>query len=119
MADLLVVDDDSDIRDFTVRFFKKRKIDVTAVSSKKEALSIIEEQTPSFILLDRRMDNMSGMEVLNELRDLGKEANAFTKPDTYDINTLRAANILGISGHVYEPVVLDYLQKIVSKVLDS
>ena len=68
MAKLLIVDDESDIREFARNFFKKRKIEVFVASGGRQALDLIAKENPDLILLDVRMEEMTGIEVLRELR---------------------------------------------------
>src|SRR5438874_2018492 len=68
MAKLLIVDDESDIREFARNFFKKRKIDVFVASGGRQALGIVATEKPDLILLDIRMEEMTGIEVLREIR---------------------------------------------------
>ena len=68
MAKLLIVDDESDIREFARNFFKKRQIEVSIASGGRQALDLIAKESPNLVLLDVRMEEMTGIEVLRELR---------------------------------------------------
>jgi len=69
MVKLLIVDDESDIREFARNFFKKRKIEVFVASGGAQALDLIARENPDLVLLDVRMEEMSGIEVLRQLRN--------------------------------------------------
>jgi len=60
MPKLLIVDDETDIREFAKHFFQKRGIDVSTASGGKEALDLIGLMSFDLILLDVRMGDMFG-----------------------------------------------------------
>jgi len=68
MSKLLIVDDESDIREFAKSFFKKRGIEVLTASGGRQAIELIMKETPDLVLLDVRMEEMTGIETLRELR---------------------------------------------------
>lgn len=65
---VLVVDDEADFLETIVKRLKKRKVDVTGVSSGIEALEILEVQHFDVVILDVRMPGMDGIETLKELK---------------------------------------------------
>jgi len=69
MAKLLIVDDETDVREFAANFFRKRKIDVTTASSGEEALEILQKQKPDLMLLDIKMTGIDGCETLRRIRE--------------------------------------------------
>ena len=73
MSKLLIVDDEIDIREFAKNFFKKRGIDVFTASGGSEAAEIVGAERPDLILLDVRMEEMTGVEFLRQLREGGDQ----------------------------------------------
>ncbi len=65
---LLVVDDDLANRDMLSRRLARRGYDVVCAASGPEALACVERQTFDAVLLDMMMPGMSGLEVLDILR---------------------------------------------------
>ena len=65
---LLVVDDDPANRDMLSRRLARRGYDVVCAASGPEALACVERQTFDAVLLDLMMPEMSGLEVLDILR---------------------------------------------------
>ena len=68
---VLVADDDADIRDMTARVFRLRGWDVTTVASGREALAALDDEEFDVAVLDQHMPPGSGLEVATELRRLG------------------------------------------------
>jgi len=120
MAKLLIVDDESDVREFARNFFKKRNIEVFVASGGRQALDIIAKENPNLILLDIRMEEMTGIEVLRELR---KGSNSSSKvimvSGVEDEETIKEAKALGVIGYVHKPFILEELEKIVLAQLNS
>ena len=65
---VLVVDDESAIREMIRFALGKSGMKVACAASAKEALEIINDQAPDIILLDWMMPNMSGPELTRRLR---------------------------------------------------
>ena len=73
---VLVVDDDADARGVTQQVLERHGYDVIAVESGADALAFLARERPALVLLDLRMEDMDGYEVLGmiewnpALRDL-------------------------------------------------
>lgn len=113
MTKLLIVDDEIDIREFAKSFFKKRGIDVFTASGGRQALDLIEKESPNLVLLDVRMEEMTGIEVLRELRVKKNSSKIIMVTGVEDDETIEEANKLGVLGYIHKPLVLDELEKIV------
>ena len=113
MSKLLIVDDEVDIREFAKSFFKKRGIDVFTASGGKEALEIISTQHPNLVLLDVRMEQMTGVEVLKQLRLSDQHTKIIMVSGVEDEETINEAKLLGVMGYIHKPLVLEELERIV------
>ena len=119
MAKLLIVDDESDIREFARNFFKKRQIEVFVASGGRQALDIIAQESPGLVLLDVRMEEMTGIEVLRELRKNNPVLKVIMVSGVEDEDTINAANAMGVIGYIHKPFILEELEKIVLAQLNS
>ena len=117
MPKLLIVDDEQDIREFAKRFFTKRNIDVLTALGGKEALKILETETPDLVLLDVRMGEMTGVEVLRELRQKGNNVKVIMVTGVEDEDVINEVRSLGVQDYVHKPLALDELEEIVLKEL--
>jgi len=113
MPKLLIVDDESDIREFAKNFFKKRSIDAHAAQSGMEALALIDKEKPDLVLLDVRMEEMTGIEVLKTLRGRGDHTKVIMVTGVEEEETVKLAFELGVKGFIHKPLVLEELEKIV------
>lgn len=114
---LLIVDDESDVREFAKHFFEKRSIDVSTASGGLEALDLIAKDAPDLILLDVRMGEMTGVEVLRKLRENQNNTKVIMVTGVEDEETIQAVKELGVSGYVHKPLALDELESIVMEEL--
>jgi diguanylate cyclase (GGDEF)-like protein/PAS domain S-box-containing protein len=65
---LLIVDDEESNRDMLSRRLQRQGFEVVLAEDGQQALDSIRQQTPDAVLLDIRMPGMSGMEVLQAIR---------------------------------------------------
>ena len=117
MAKLLIVDDERDIREFAKNFFKKRGIEVFTASGGNEAFDIVAKEKPDLVLLDVRMEEMTGVELLRQIRGNKNEVKVIMVTGVEDEAVKDEANSLGVLGYIHKPLILDELEKIVLKEL--
>ncbi|MDP2654722.1 MAG: response regulator [Candidatus Omnitrophota bacterium] len=117
MSKLLIVDDEIDIREFAKNFFRKRHIDVFTASGGNEALEIIKTESPDLVLLDVRMEDFTGVELLRKLRQEQNQSKVIMVSGVEDEETVSEAKSLGVLGFIHKPLILDELEKIVLKEL--
>ncbi|MDP8264697.1 MAG: response regulator [Candidatus Aceula lacicola] len=113
MSKLLIVDDEQDVREFAKNFFVKRNIDVRTAPGGAEALKLIDEDKPDLVLLDVRMGDMTGIEVLQELRAKGSDVKVIMVTGVEDQDVIDEAKSLGVVNYVHKPLALDELEQIV------
>ncbi|MBD3886630.1 response regulator [Phormidium tenue FACHB-886] len=65
---VLVIDDDASVQDIMQRFLSREGFNVITAMSGQEGLRLAGEQSPDVILLDVRMPNLNGWEVLSRLK---------------------------------------------------
>ena len=70
---ILVIDDHALFRVGLEGLLEKRGIEVTAVANGAEGLSLARDISPDVVLLDMRMPDMTGIDVLKQLRDAALE----------------------------------------------
>jgi len=119
MPRLLIVDDESDIREFARNFFKKRQIEVSVASGGRQALDLIAQEKPDLVLLDVRMEEITGIEVLRELRRINQSVKVVMVSGVEDEDTIKEASALGVIGYIHKPFILEELEKIVLAQLKS
>jgi two-component system response regulator (stage 0 sporulation protein F) len=116
---LLVVDDESDVREFASNFFRRRKLEVTTAASGEEALDLVEKQRPDLVLLDIKMEGIDGVETLRRIKQLdeGIKVIMVTGRKPGDDDTYDTCLSLGAQDYIHKPLQLDELERIVMKTL--
>ena len=117
MSKLLIVDDEKDVREFAQKFFNKRNIDTLTAAGGVEALKLIDQERPDLVLLDVRMEELSGLEVLKRIRQNKWDVKVIMVTGVENGETIKEAWGLGIVNYIHKPLVLDELEQIVLKEL--
>jgi two-component system response regulator (stage 0 sporulation protein F) len=113
MPKLLIVDDELDVREFAKNFFTRRKIDCATASGGSEAIAVYQEFRPDLTLLDVRMQDMNGIDVLERLKSIDKDAKVIMVTGIDEEEIVRRSEELGAVGYIHKPLVLDELEKVV------
>ena len=117
MPKLLIVDDEIDIREFARNFFRKRGIQVFTASGGNEAMEIIQNEKPDLVLLDVRMEELNGVDLLRKLRQGQNMIKVIMVTGVEDDAIVNETKTLGITGFIHKPLVLEELEKVVLKEL--
>src|SRR3989338_11644374 len=112
MPKLLIVDDEIDVREFAKNFFKKRQIEVLTAAGGATALEIINRENPDLVLLDVRMEEMTGIEVLRKLKTQNSKVKIIMVSGVEDDETVAEAKTLGVLGFIHKPLILEELEKV-------
>ncbi|GBE54656.1 MAG TPA: response regulator [Euryarchaeota archaeon] len=72
-AKILVVDDEVDIAHLVKKMLEPHGLEVITASNGKDALNILKRLKPDFIFLDLFMPEMSGWEVLVQIKKMYKD----------------------------------------------
>lgn len=99
---LLVVDDNYDLRK-TVVLMLGKNCEVLEAASGQEALKIIEAEHPRLVLLDLAMPGMSGLEVLESLKNEGDPMTVIMLTCASDVDLAKRALELGASEYITKP----------------
>lgn len=76
MANILVADDDASIRKFLLGFFEENNHQVALAESGEKAIKLIQENIYDIAVLDVKMGNIGGLDVLESLKDISPDTEA-------------------------------------------
>lgn len=113
MGKLLIVDDELDVREFARNFFRKRGFDVAIAAEGREALDLVGSENPDLILLDIRMGEFSGIDVLRELRQRNNPVKVVMVSGIEEDQAVKETANLGALGFIHKPLILEELEKVV------
>lgn len=114
---LLIVDDEKEVCEFIDLYFKRRGYSVLVANSAKEAIPIIKEKRPQVMLLDKRMPDISGIDLLRDIRQFNQEIKVImVSADAPDPTTQLEIKDLCICGYLQKPVIVSELEAVVKDV---
>ncbi len=117
---VLVVDDDPNVRTVLVRMLQRYRLRAVGVGDGGEALAIVKQRSPQAIVLDLRMPDMDGFEVLRRLQaDATTAAIPVVVLTANDLgpDAARQAFALGARGFLEKPVSAERLIATVNSAL--
>lgn len=103
---ILVVDDEPVYLKIMKKFLQSRGYEVQAASSGAEALRALDKTEPDLIMIDVRMPDMNGFDLLDRIKKLPKVA---AKPVVFvtgmdDFHAKKVAKELGAVDYVVKPI---------------
>ena len=104
---LLLLDDDSALRSRLGRALESRGFQTIAVESVSEALAVIRERAPAFAVLDLRLEDGSGLSVVDALRESRPDARIVMLTGYGNIATAVAAVKAGAVDYLSKPADAD------------
>ncbi|HET7630912.1 MAG TPA: sigma-54 dependent transcriptional regulator [Gemmatimonadaceae bacterium] len=107
MPTVLIVDDEPDIISFLGAFFERGGHQVLAAQSGEEAVVLVKERRPDLVLLDLRLPDISGFDVLERVRDENPVIIMITGHG--DVSLAVRAMQAGAENFLTKPIELDHL----------
>ncbi|MGD8535465.1 MAG: sigma-54 dependent transcriptional regulator [Candidatus Aminicenantes bacterium] len=108
MKSILIIDDDPLIRKTLSSHLLKGDYEIVAAEDGEEGLLQYEEFTPDLVILDIRLPDMDGLEVLSKIKKKNKNANIIIMTAYDDMKTTVEAIKLGAFEYLVKP--LDYVE---------
>ncbi|MCH9654837.1 MAG: sigma-54 dependent transcriptional regulator [Planctomycetes bacterium] len=113
--DLLVVDDNEDFRGTVVRRFHRRGLAVEEASCGQAALDLIQQREFDVAILDMVMPDLTGLEVLEKLKETQPECEAILLTGQGTIESAVEAMKLGAYDYLTKPFPLAELEILIQK----
>jgi len=122
MSQVMIVDDEKDIRRLVEITLDKEGIDVLKAENGEKALEILNEESPDLILLDINMPGLNGWETLKEMEKEGftKESPVimFTIEELTFVKMLRE-DVEGLVGYIEKPFKREELTNLVKDYIEN
>ena len=100
---LLIVDDDNPFRDRLARSMEKKGFKVTQAEGVKSGIQKARENKPAFAVIDLRLGNGNGLEVVKEIQQSKKESRIIMLTGYGNIPTAVAAIKAGAIDYLAKP----------------
>ena len=107
MFNVLVVEDDKNLKKLMVTYLKRNNYTVFEANNGVQALDIIDKQYIDLVISDIMMPEMDGFELLNELRISNYEIPIMLITAKGDISDKKQGFILGADDYMVKPVDME------------
>ncbi len=111
MPRVLVVDDHPLVRGMLRDFLASKGYDVSEAATGGEGLKRLREDRPHLVLLDIKLPDMTGLQVLREAKAIDPALGVVMITGVQEEVVGREAMQSGASDYITKPLNLDYLEK--------
>jgi len=112
-ASILIVEDERAIREELADFLHEEGYSCVLASNGQEGLAHVDDRDFEVVLLDVRLPDINGIEVLARLRQITPESHVFIMTAHPSVETVVSALRLGAIDYVTKPLILEeLLQKV-------
>ncbi len=115
----LIVDDDEVMQQTLSDVLKKRGYEIFSVGSGNGALSVIKKNIIDLVLLDMRLPDVDGLEVLKKIKELDTEILVIMMTAYSDVQTAVSAMKSGAYHYINKPFELEELRLLIEKGLET
>jgi two-component system, NtrC family, response regulator AtoC len=120
MDSVLIIDDEKNVRALLMRVLAEERLDVHAVGTAAEGLQLADEVDPDVILLDLRLPDANGLDVLKTLRTRRPEAAVLMVTAFGQVESAVEAMRGGAADYLEKPFqALDKLRLAVARALQE
>ena len=116
---ILIVDDDGVMQETLSGVLRKRGYETFSVGSGNEALSMIKKNVIDLILLDMKLPDIDGLEVLKKIKEFDTEILVIMMTAFSDVQTAVSAMKSGAYDYINKPFELDELKLLIEKGLET
>ncbi len=116
---ILIVDDDEVMQETLSDVLKKRGYEIFSVSSGTGALSVAKKNVIDLILLDMRLPDVDGLEILKKIKEFDSDILIIMMTAYSDVQTAVSAMKSGAYHYINKPFELEELQLLIEKGLET
>lgn len=115
---ILIVDDEESLRE-SLRFLLSSQYELYFAATGKEALRKFAATSPEVVLLDMRLPDFSGMDVLKHIKETDHSAEVIMVTAVNTVSRAVEAIKLGAYDYITKPFDIEAIQTIIAKVLEK
>lgn len=114
-AKILVIDDEDSMCSFMEIMLAKEGYQVDTVTSGKEGVALLKEKNYDLVIADLNMPQMSGIDVLREIRSFKQEQDLIVMTAYASVDTAIEAMKRGAVDYITKPFKVDEIKLIIEK----
>jgi two-component system response regulator AtoC len=111
---ILIVDDEPTLVDVLVERFINTSYEIETVGTGIDAVRAVKRQRPDVVLLDIKMPNMNGIDVLKEVMKIDKSITVIMITGNMELSVTVEALRHGAFGYVPKPFDFRYLEHLIA-----
>src|SRR5512136_3175524 len=116
---ILIVDDDEVMQETLADVLTKKGYEIFSVGSGNGALSMVKKNVIDLILLDMRLPDIDGLEVLKKIKEFDTEILVIMMTAYSDVQTAVSAMKSGAYDYINKPFELDEIKMLIEKGLET
>ena len=116
---LVVVDDEQGILDVVSRFARRAGFDVVTCAGGRDAIARLQERRADLVMVDLRMPDVGGLDVLRAIRDIDPQCQAVLMTGYASVDTAVEAIKLGAMDYLSKPLDFARVQQLLATVRDD
>jgi two-component system, NtrC family, nitrogen regulation response regulator GlnG len=117
MPKVLVIDDEPSILFSLEQVFEGGNVEILTAPSAPEGLRVMEESSPSVVVLDIRLGDVSGLDVFQKLRKIDPRVLVIFITGHGNADTAIEAMKLGAFDYLVKPLEIDQLKQVVQQAI--
>ncbi|MCK4301129.1 MAG: sigma-54-dependent Fis family transcriptional regulator [candidate division Zixibacteria bacterium] len=117
-ARILVIDDEESMCDFMEIMLAKEGYQVETVDSPRVGVSMLKERNFDLVIADLNMPEMSGIEVLTEVKSFKKEQDLVVMTAYASVDTAIEAMKRGAVDYITKPFKVDEIKLVIEKIIN-
>jgi two-component system response regulator (stage 0 sporulation protein F) len=114
---LLIVDDEPKIRSMLTGCLEQNGLTITTAASGDEALKLIAQDPPQFMIVDMKMPGLNGLDVLRHVRTNKPQIVTFLLTGFDDDAIEQQAITLGALGVIRKPLALAEIRRTIQQAI--
>lgn len=118
-AKILVVDDETEVAEIIKSFLSRKGYAVSTADTAESALKTAAAERPDLVLLDVRLGDCSGLDVLSSLKKMYPEVKVVMLTGLADDENINKSKELGACDFITKPITASGLSDLVAKALSA
>ena len=118
MLKLLVIDDDPEVSSIVAHLFDQHEVRVLSAATAEEGLRLASQESPEVILLDFKLGQQSGLQILQELRERAENSLVIFITGHGTTETVIEAIKQGAHDYLVKPIDLQHLEQVIERAFE-
>lgn len=118
MSKLLVIDDDPEVGSIVTHLFSQQDVQILTATTAKAGLQLAKAEQPEVILLDFRLGEQSGLQILQELRQSSENSLIIFITGHGTTDTAIEAMKQGAHDYLVKPLDIEHLEQVIGKAFE-